>query len=103
MGLFGINGDYPKMDGFYGKILLKWMMTRGIPILGNLQMGQDGANIGEQISRQEWLCRVSTEFFSKMTEDGICPKRADGREFLQFGETSGGVTFGGFSMIFPAW
>ena len=33
---------YPKwikMDGLYGKILLKWMMTRGNPIYGTPHMG----------------------------------------------------------------
>ena len=30
---------YPQEDGLYSKIPSKWMMTGGIPILGNLHMG----------------------------------------------------------------
>ena len=34
-----INGGYPKLDCFsMGSPHLKWMMTGGTPILGNLQM-----------------------------------------------------------------
>ena len=34
-----LKGGYPKMDGFYEGIPnLKWMMTEGSPILGNLHM-----------------------------------------------------------------
>ena len=29
---------YPKIDGISWKILLKWMMNRGTPILGNLHI-----------------------------------------------------------------
>ena len=30
--------EVPKLDGLYGKTLLKWMMTGGTPIYGNLHM-----------------------------------------------------------------
>ena len=33
-----LKRGYPKMDGLSGKILLKWMMTGGTPIYGNLHM-----------------------------------------------------------------
>ena len=36
------HGGIPKVDGLEGKIiLLRWMMTGGTPILGNLHIGGD--------------------------------------------------------------